>query len=174
MDVLPGLAPFSDNETALKQIHTTNIQDNVDLTSQTVPTRPTHINSIPEVIETLQSVNMDRHFLHLLPLCTDYSKDLQLKTRQVVPHQKVINEFVDQINSTTLHFYNLPFALDTLRKSQHKDTFFSDIIKYLKDNHLSTNVKCQNSIIAEAEHYLLFNTLLFHFTSKWHFAYHLN
>ncbi len=28
------------------------------------------------------------------------------------------------------------------------------------------NVKRQNSVIAEAEHYLLFNTLLFHFTVK--------
>ncbi len=65
-----------------------------------------------------------------------------------------------------MHFYNLPFALDTLRKSQRKDAFFSDIIKYLEDNHLPTNVKCQNSVIAEAERYLLFNTLLFHFTVK--------
>ncbi len=65
-----------------------------------------------------------------------------------------------------MHFYNLPFALDTLRKCQLKDAFFSDIIKYLEDNHLPNNVKYQNSIIAEAEHYLLFNTLLFHFTVK--------
>ncbi len=65
-----------------------------------------------------------------------------------------------------MHFYNLPFALDTLRKIQRKDAFFSDIIKYLEDNYLPTNVKCQNSIIAEAEHYLLFNTLLFHFTFR--------
>ncbi len=81
-----------------------------------------------------------------------------------------------------MHFYNLPFALDTLRKSQCKDVFFSDIIKYLEDNRLPTNVKRQNSVIAEAEHYKLFNTLLFHFTvklanlwnTKWHFVYHLN
>ncbi len=65
-----------------------------------------------------------------------------------------------------MHFYNLPFALDTLQKSQHKDAFFSAIIKYLEDNHLPTNVKRQNSVIAESEHYLLFNTLLFHFTLK--------
>ncbi len=65
-----------------------------------------------------------------------------------------------------MHFYKPPFALDTLRKSQRKELFFSDIIKYLEDNHLPVNKKCQNSIIAEAENYLLFNTLLFHFTVK--------
>ncbi len=89
-----------------------------------------------------------------------------LKTRRDVPHQKVINKIVDQLNSKTMHFCNLPFALDTLRKSQRKDAFFSDIIKYLEDNHLPTNVKHQNSVIAETEHYLLFNTLHFHFTVK--------
>ncbi len=109
---------------------------------------------------------MDRHFPRLLPLCTYYNKDLQIKIHQDVPHQKVINKIVDQLNNKTMHFYNLPFALDTLWKSQCKDAFFSDIIKYLEHNHLPTNVKHQNSVIAEAEHYLLFNTLLFHFTVK--------
>ncbi len=65
-----------------------------------------------------------------------------------------------------MQFYNLLFVLDTLRKSQRKDIYFFDIIKYLEDNHLPTNIKCQQSIIAEAEHYLLFNSLLFHFTVK--------
>ncbi len=78
---LLGRHKFSDNETALKQIQTRNIQDNLDLTHRTVPTRPTHINSIPEVTETFQSVNMDMHFPRLLHLCTDYSKDIQIKTR---------------------------------------------------------------------------------------------
>ncbi len=81
-------------------------------------------------------------------------------------HQKVIYKIVDQLNSKTMHFYKLQFALDTLPKSQHEDAFFPDIIKYLEDNHLPTNVKRQNSVIAEAEHYLLFNTLLFHYTVK--------
>ncbi len=43
---------------------------------------------------------------------------------------------------------------------------FSDIIRYLEDNHLPTNVKSPNSVIAEAEYYLLFNILLFHFPVK--------
>ncbi len=54
VDVPPEPASFSDNETALKQIHTRNIQDNLDLTRRTAPTRPTHNNNIPEVIEYLQ------------------------------------------------------------------------------------------------------------------------
>ncbi len=39
-------------------------------------------------------------------------------------------------------------------------------MNYLEDNHLHTNVELQNYIIAEAEHYLLLNTLPFHFTVK--------
>ncbi len=62
---------------------------------RTAPTRPTHINNIPEVTESLQSVNMDWHFPRLHPLSTDYSKDLQLKTHRDGPHQKVINKIVD-------------------------------------------------------------------------------
>ncbi len=118
--------------------------DKVDLTSRTVPTRPTKTNSIPQVTETLQSVNMDRHFPLLLPLSTEFSKDLPLKTWRDVPHQKVINKIIDQLTIKTMHFYNLQFALDTLRKSQQKDAFFSDIVNNLEDNHLPINVKRQN------------------------------
>ncbi len=212
----------------------------MDLTRRTTPTRPTNANNIPEVSETLLSVNMDSNFPCLHPLSTEYSKDLQLKTHRDVPHQKVINKIVDQLNIKTIHFYNLLFALDILRKDQHKDVFFSDIINYLEDkhlprlhplsteyskdlqlkthrdvphqkvinkivdqlniktihfynlmfaldilrkgkrkdaffsdiinyledNHLHTNLKCKNSVIAEAENYLLFNTLRIHFTVK--------
>ncbi len=95
----PEPAQFSNNETALKWIHTLNIQDNLDFTCQTAPTRPTNINNKPEVTEILQSVNMDRFFPRLLPLYTDYSKDLQFKTRRDVQHQKVIDKIVDQLNS---------------------------------------------------------------------------
>ncbi len=97
----PEPAQFSDNETALKQIHTHNIQDNLDLTHRTAPTRPSLTKNIPEVTEILQSVNMDRHFPCLLPLCTNYSKNLQLKTRHDMPHQKIINKIVDHLNSKT-------------------------------------------------------------------------
>ncbi len=65
-----------------------------------------------------------------------------------------------------MHFYNLPFASDTLRKGEQQDTFFSSIISYLEDNHLPNDIKHQQSIICEAENHLLFNTLLFHFTVK--------
>ncbi len=116
MEASPETEPFSDNETALKQIHTRNLQDNMDLTRRTVPTRPTNTNSIPQVTDTLQSVNMDRHFPRLLPLSTEFSKDLKLKTGRDVPYKKLINKIIDQLNSKTMHFYNLPFALDTLRK----------------------------------------------------------
>ncbi len=107
----------------------------MDLTHRTAPIRPANTKSIPQVTETFQPVNMDRHFPHLLSLSTEYNKDLQLKTRRDVLRQKVINKIVDQLNSKTMHFYNLPFALDTLRKGQCKDAIFSDIIHYLEDNY---------------------------------------
>ncbi len=84
----------------------------------------------------------------------------------VLTNQKVIDKIVDQLNTKTIHFYNLPFALPTLRKAQHKDIFFSSIICYLEDNHRPTNIKCQQSIIAKAENYLVFNSLLFYFKVK--------
>ncbi len=155
--------PYNDDQMALKQIHIRNLQDNVDLTRRMA--LPTY-NNIPQVIEDLQPVDMDRHFPHLRLLTSTFSKDLQLKSHRDMPHQKVINKIVDQLNIKTMHFYNLPFALGTLIKGQCKDAFYSDIIKYLEDNRLPTNIKCQQSIIAEAENYLLFNTLLFHFTVK--------
>ncbi len=89
-----------------------------------------------------------------------------MKTHRDVPNQKVIDKTIDQLNSKTVHFYNLPFVLDILKKGQQKDTFFSGIINYLEDNHLPTNIKSQQSIIAETENYLLLNTLLFHFIVK--------
>ncbi len=89
-----------------------------------------------------------------------------MKTHRVLTNQKVIDKIVDQLNTKTIHFYNLPFALPTLRKAQHKNIFFSSIICYLEDNHRPTNIKCQQSIIAKAENYLVFNSLLFYFKVK--------
>ncbi len=42
----------------------------------------------------------------------------------------------------------------------------TEMYHYLEDSHLPTNVKCQQSIIAEAKNDLLFNALMFHFTVK--------
>ncbi len=72
----PEPPPYNNDEMALKQIHTCNLQDNVDLTQRTAPTRPTTHNNITQVTETVQLVNMDRHFSCLRPLTTAYSKDL--------------------------------------------------------------------------------------------------
>ncbi len=135
----PEPPPYNNDEMALKKIHTRNLLDSVDLTQRTAPTRPTTQNNIPQVTKTIQPVNMDRHFPYLRPLTTSYSKDLQLKTHRDLPHQKVINKIIDLLHSKRMHFFNLPFALNTLSKGQHKDAFFSDIIKYLEDNHLPTN-----------------------------------
>ncbi len=69
--------PYNDDEMALKQIHICDLQDNIDLTCRP----PTH-NNIPQVIEDLQPVDMDRHFPCLRLLTSTFSKDLQLKTRR--------------------------------------------------------------------------------------------
>ncbi len=117
----------NEDERALKNIHERNLQDNVDLTRRTAAPRPPN-DLLPTVTEVIQPAVMETHFPSLRPLTTTYSKDLQLKTFWDIPHQKVINKIIDQLNSKTMPFYNLPFALDTLRKSQRKD------------NHLPTNV----------------------------------
>ncbi len=164
MDVPPGLTQFSDNETALKQIDTSNIQDNLDLTCRNAPTRQTHINSIPEVTETLQSINMDSHFPRLLPLCTDYSKDLQLKTRQDVSHQKFINKIIDQLNSKTMHFYNLPFVLLYLTKKSTQRCLFHR--HYIVSRGQPPTYKCQMSKLYHCWSWALF--ALQYFTVSFH------
>ncbi len=115
----------------------------------------------------MSSSRHGQSFPCLCPLTSVYiPKTFNLKTRRDVPNEKVIYKIVDLLNSKTMHFYNLPFALDTLRKGQWKDNVFSGIISYLEDNHLLTNVKHQQSIIVESDNYLLFDTLLFDFTLK--------
>ncbi len=152
--------PFIEEQTALKQIHTRNLQDNINLMRWTAPERPNQHDTIPMVIEDQHLVNMDRHLPRLCPLTSTFNKDVQLKTCRDVPNQKVTDKIIDHLNYKTMHLpfeNNLPFALDTLKKG---------IISYLEDNHLLTNIKLQQSIITEAENILLFNGLLFHFTVK--------
>ncbi len=55
------LPPYYNDETALKQIHTCNLQDNKDFTHRptthnNIPTGPTTHNNIPHVTETIQTV----------------------------------------------------------------------------------------------------------------------
>ncbi len=61
--------------------------------------------------------------------------------------------------------YSKDLQLKTQRDVQSQKVI-EKIINYLEDNNLPTNIKCQQSIIAEAKNYLLFNNLLFHFTVK--------
>ncbi len=109
--------PFIEDQTGIKKIHTHNIQDNIDIMQRTAPARSNIHDTISMVIEDQQPVDRDRHFTHLRPLTSIFNKDLQLKTRRDVPHQKVIYKLGEQLNCKTMHFFNLPFALDTLRKS---------------------------------------------------------
>ncbi len=129
------------NKEAIKQIDAQNSQNNRNLTQRTIPTPNRHHDEITMVTEQHQQVDMDRHFPCLHPLTSVFNIDLQLKTRRDVPNQKVIDKIMDQLNSKSMHFYNLLFTCDTLRKGQWKDTFFSGIIIYLEDNNLPTNLK---------------------------------
>ncbi len=80
--------------------------------------------------------------------------------------QKTIYIIVDQLNDKSNHLHKLPFELTTLRNSQRKYVFFAPIISYLEDNHLPSNKKGHNIILAEAENYLLFSDLFFHFSAR--------
>ncbi len=78
----------------------------------------------------------------------------------------IMGSIVDQLNDKCNHLYKLSFELATLRNSQRKDAFFAPIISYLEDNHLPSNKKRQNIILADADNYLLFSDLFFHFSTR--------
>ncbi len=73
--------PFIEDQTAIKQIHTHNLQNNINLMRWTAPAGPNQHDTVPMVIEDHQPVNMDRHIPHLHPLTLSFNKDVQLKTR---------------------------------------------------------------------------------------------
>ncbi len=112
----PEHMPYNIDDTALAQINIRNLLDNIDLTLRTrLPAVPNQ-ETIPHVTENVEPIAMARHFPQLRPLQTTISNDLQMKTRRDVPHQKVINKMIDQLNSKTMHFYNLPFAFRHFKK----------------------------------------------------------
>ncbi len=71
---------YNNDETALRQINICNLQDNVELTQRTGPTREPTYASIPHVMENTEPVDMARHFPRQRPLTTTKSNDLQFKT----------------------------------------------------------------------------------------------
>ncbi len=109
---------FYEDATAIKQIEAQNIQNNRNQAERAILTPNRNHDKIPMVTEECQQVDMDRHFPRLHPLTSVFNKDLQLINHRDVHNQKVIVKIVDQLNSKTMHFYNLPFALYTLRKGQ--------------------------------------------------------
>ncbi len=84
--------PFIVDQTAIKQIHTRNLQDNINLTRRTAPAGQNQHDIIPMVIEDHQPANMDRHFARLRPLTSTFNKDIQLKTHRDIAHQKVFSK----------------------------------------------------------------------------------
>ena len=119
---------------------------------------------IPEIEEIILPVDVSSDFEPLIPLSTETSSNIKIKTRKDIPKQNVINKLLDLLNKKTTHFYHLPFTLDALRKSQRQDAFYAPLIQYLESNHLPANNKKQRTIIAECENYILFNDLLYHLT----------
>ncbi len=53
--------PYNDDETALKQIHIRNLQDNIDLTCRKAPVRPPTHNNKPQVIATSPALSLQTH-----------------------------------------------------------------------------------------------------------------
>ncbi len=48
-----------------------------------------------------------------------------------------------------------------LRKEQRRTKYFASIIEYLESNNLPSNIKHQQSIISETEHFIMFNNVLY-------------
>ncbi len=116
--------------------------------------------------ENSEATDIAKHFPTLSPLLDGHGTNMLITSRNNMPHQRTIYIIVDQLNDKSKHLYNLPFQLRTLRNSQIKDAFLAPIISYLEDNHLPSNKKRQDVVIAEAEHYLLFSDLLFRFSIR--------
>ncbi len=65
--------PFIEDQTVIKQIHTRNLQDNIDLMRRIAPAGPNQHDTNPMVIEDHHLVNMDRHFPCLRPLTSTFN-----------------------------------------------------------------------------------------------------
>ncbi len=117
-------------------------------------------NFIPFVKENVESPVLKENFPKLTALSTINSSNITIKTHKDMPSQSIINKLLDLMNHKINYFYHLPFELTTLRKEQRKDHFFSSIIDYLESNHLPSNIKRQQSIISEAENFIMFNNIL--------------
>jgi hypothetical protein len=129
------------------------------------PTEPDFITTPPEVDERIIPVDLESQFQPLMPLSTLPFKNLKIKTRKDITKQTFIDKLLETLNHKSTHFYQLPFSLDALRKSQRLDPFYATLILYLESNHLPSNDKKQRTILAECENYILFNNLLYHFNT---------
>ncbi len=83
-----------------------------------------------------------------------------------MPNQSFIDKILGLLSHKSRHFYHLPFELEVLPKEQRRDNFFAPIIEYLESNHLPSNIKCQQSIISETEHFIMFNNVLYRVVDK--------
>ncbi len=101
---------FNECETSIQYIRNQNIPSNRYLDEETSSTIERNQEEILIVTEVQEPVDMNKHFPCLRLLNSTQSKDLQLKTHMDVPNQKIIDKIVDQLNTKTMHFYNLPFV----------------------------------------------------------------
>ncbi len=122
--------------------------------------------NIPFVDETVHNPIMSCDFQRSIPLSTTKSPIIKIKTRKDIPNQRFIDKILRLLNHKRRHLYHLPFELEVLRKVQRRDIFNDPIIEYLESNHLPSNIKHQQSIISETEHFIMFNNILYRVVDK--------
>ncbi len=158
---------FDEHSTATAVIHSGNeTKQNRHLNKAIIGRMNNEQATVPSIEENIEAVNTAKHFPKLSQLLNGHGTDVLIKNQKEMPDQRTIDSIVDQLNDKINHLYRLPFELATLRNSQRKGAFFALKISYLEDNHLPSNKTRQNIILAEAENYLLFNDLLFHFSTR--------
>lgn len=94
-----------------------------------------------------------------LPVLKD-AKEIDVFTRHI-PKQVDIDKFLKVLKAKVIKSYDLPFTTSELIKEYPNSAAFSHIYTYITKNILPTNRRAQRIVIANAEHYIVANGILF-------------
>ena len=78
-----------------------------------------------------------------------------------IPRQSDIDKIVRNIEIHVIHSLELPIQAQGLIKAYQHSIHFHDIYHYITDGKLTSSVKAQNCIRAEALNYVVINNFLF-------------
>lgn len=81
--------------TAIKHIGSLNLQNNEFLSERTHSARNNKTKTLPTIIEESEDVDQVKHFPCIMPLTSQYSQKIQLKTRKDFPNQETIDRIVN-------------------------------------------------------------------------------